>query len=163
MERMICMTRVERTVRTIVTEWQKSYSVGVKELDIQHQNLLKLINELDQYVENRHEASSKARCFAALNALIKYAELHFSTEEGYLSKYAYPKHDLQKKEHEDFIDTVFSMNARFEKDGAYTLNEIVNYLRDWYSLHILGMDQGYKQFLAEKGAEAEKQAPVGTD
>jgi hemerythrin len=152
-----------RVIRTIVTEWKNSYSVGVKELDLQHQTLLKLINELDQFLENRQEASSKARCYAALNALVKYAELHFSAEEGYLSKYAYPKYDLQKKEHEDFIDTVFSMNARFEKDGAYTLNEIVNYLRDWYSLHILSLDQKYKQFLAEKGAESEKQAPVETD
>ena len=152
-----------RTVRTIVTEWKNSYSVGVKELDIQHQKLLHLINELDQFLDNRQETSSKARCFAALNALVKYAENHFSAEEGYLSKYAYPKYDLQKKEHEDFIDTVFSMHTRFEKDDSYTLNEIVNYLRDWYSLHILGMDQGYKQFLAEKGAEAKKQAQVGTD
>jgi hemerythrin len=152
-----------RVIRTIVTEWRNSYSVGVEELDFQHQTLLKLINELDQFLENRQEASSKARSFAALNALVKYAEIHFGTEEGYLSKYAYPKFDLQKKEHEEFIDTVFSMNARFEKDSFYSLNEIVNFLRDWYSLHILGMDQGYKQFLAEKGAEAEKQAPVGTD
>jgi hemerythrin len=152
-----------RVIRTIVTEWKNSYSVGVKELDLQHQTLLKLINELDQFLENRQEASSKARCYAALNALVKYAELHFSTEEGYLSKCAYPKYDLQKKEHEDFLDTVFSMHAKFEKDGSYTLNEIINYLRDWYSLHVLGMDQRYKQFLAEKSAEAEKQAPVETD
>ena len=157
------MAASQRTIRTIVTEWKNRYSVGVKELDIQHQNLLKLINELDQYVENRQEASSKAKCFAALNALVKYAELHFSTEEGYLSKSTYPKYDLQRADHENFIDTVFSMNAKFEKDGTYTLNEIVNYLRDWYSLHVLGMDQEYKQFLAEKGAEAEKQAPAGTD
>jgi hemerythrin len=157
------MTRVERVIRTIVTEWKSSYSVGVKELDIQHQKLLNLINELDQFLDNRQEASSKTRCFAALNALVKYAETHFSAEEGYLSKYTYPKYDLQKADHENFLETVFSMYAKFEKDDSYSLNEIINYLRDWYTLHILGMDLEYKQFLAEKSAEAEKQASLGTD
>lgn len=137
--------------------------MGIKELDIQHQKLLNLINELDQFLENRQEASSKVRCFAALNGLVKYAETHFSTEEAYLSKYAYPKYDLQQTEHESFVETIFSMNAKFEKDDTYTLNEIINYLRDWYSLHVLGRDQEYKQFLAEKAAEAEKQTPVGSD
>ena len=149
------MALVVRTIRVSTSiAWRDSHSVGIKELDTQHRRLLDLINELDELVGDQQESSSKTKCYAALNALVKYAESHFITEEGYLQKYAYPKYDLHKAEHDSFVETVFSMNQKLEKGGPYTLSEIVGYLKDWYKSHVLGVDQEYKGFLAEKGAEA---------
>jgi hemerythrin len=56
-------------------EWRPSYSVGVKELDEQHKNLLVLINEL----ANENPDHSPKRCFVALNDLVKYAQKHFES------------------------------------------------------------------------------------
>jgi hemerythrin len=150
------MAPAERTIRVSTsTAWRDSYSVGIRELDNQHRRLLDLINELDELVADQQESASKTKCYAALNALVKYAESHFITEEGYLQKYAFPKYDLHKTEHDSFVEKVFAMNQKLEKGDPYSLFEIVRFLKDWYKSHILGIDQGYKEFLAEKGAQAE--------
>ena len=66
-------------------EWKATYSVGVKQLDEQHEKLLQLINDLS----SENPDNSIKRCFAILNELINYAQLHFSTEEALLEQHHY--------------------------------------------------------------------------
>ncbi len=59
-----------------------------------------LINKIGEAADT---GSSKASCFALLNAMIRYAQKHFTTEEPYLAKNAYPKYSEQKRAHEKFV------------------------------------------------------------
>jgi hemerythrin-like metal-binding protein len=141
-------------------QWNDTYTVGIEEIDAQHRGLLDLINEIGDLADAQDEVKSAA--FLALNAMIRYAQNHFRTEEGYLEKYSYPAYPEQKAEHEVFVETGFSMVQQLE-EKVFTFGAIKLYLEDWYADHILGTDQGYKRFLSNKMAEEAKIASAETN
>ncbi|MFZ0931029.1 MAG: bacteriohemerythrin [Syntrophobacteraceae bacterium] len=132
-------------------EWKDSFKVGICELDVQHRGLLDLINKIGDLADGHGTVESSA--FGALNAMIRYADNHFRTEEGYLEKHCFPEYRQHKKEHEAFVETVFSMAQELEKENGLSLGAIIFYLDDWYGDHVLGIDQGYKQFLSSRMAD----------
>jgi len=129
-------------------EWKDSFTVGICELDVQHRGLLDLINKIGDLADGHGTVESSA--FGALNAMIRYADNHFRTEEGYLEKYCFQEYRQHKKEHEAFVETVFSMAQELKKANGLSLGAIIFYLDDWYVDHVLGIDQGYKQFLSSR-------------
>lgn len=133
-------------------EWKDSYSVGIEELDSQHRKLLELINQIGALAE---KDLSKESCFAMLNAMIKYAQEHFYTEERYLEENAYPNYTQQKEAHESFVEDTFSMAQDLAGEGLLTLGGISIYLEDWYKDHILGFDQDYKAFFEKQAAKSD--------
>ena len=107
-------------------EWRDSYSVGIEYLDSQHRKLLELINKIGDAAGT---GLSKASCFAVLNAMIRYAQEHFTTEERYLEKNSYPKYLEQKGAHEKFVQETFTMAQELDEEGLLTLGGITIYLR----------------------------------
>ena len=57
-------------------------------LDLQHRGLLDLINKIGDLAYTRGAVKSSA--FSALNEMIRYADNHFRTEEGYLREILLP-------------------------------------------------------------------------
>jgi hemerythrin len=150
----VSITRSNRRTRQ---EWKDSFSVDIEELDAQHRELLDLINKIGDLADAQDTVKSAA--FGALNAMIHYAENHFRTEEGYLKKYSCPAYSQQKLEHEAFVERTFSMAQDLE-EGGLSLGAIILYLEEWYTDHVRGSDQGYKQFLSCKMAEELKVTSV---
>jgi hemerythrin-like metal-binding protein len=143
--------------------WRESYSVGIEDLDSQHRKLLELINEIGDAAGT---GLSKASCFAVLNAMIRYAQEHFTTEERYLEKHAYPKYLDQKGAHEKFVQETFTMAQELDEEGLLTLGGITIYLEDWYQDHILGFDQDYRAFFEKqpvKSDDLSAASPVETN
>ncbi len=127
--------------------WQDEYSVGVKELDYQHEELLDLINRL--YDESPKKDLDS--CFWNLNKMVKYAELHFSTEEKLMETYGYEGLEMQRGEHDSFTMKVFELNAKLEQTKGDIYADLIDYLKEWYVSHILGTDKGYIELFKEKG------------
>ncbi len=127
-------------------KWQERYNVGDEALDRQHRKLLDLINDIRDLSE---KGPSKEVSFSALNAMVKYAQAHFDTEEHHLEECAYPRLAQQKESHEQFMERVFSMVQDLE-DEMLTLGSLTIYLEDWYKDHILGSDQEYKACIGQK-------------
>ncbi len=132
-------------------EWSDIYGVSIDVIDNQHRGLFRLINEVSEMADL--DSSSKEKCFSALNATIRYAENHFKTEENYLQKYGYPQFLQHKKEHDGFVEEIFSMVEGLE-DGLLTLGGISILLKNWFSEHFRVTDQQYKAFLLEKPANS---------
>lgn len=128
-------------------EWKPAYSVGVEQLDEQHQKLLQLINDLSP--ENPEEGAKQS--FVVLNELVRYVQKHFTTEENLMQAHAYPGLPEQQQEHEAFTEKLFELNQKMTASGGEILPELTLYLKDWYISHVLGTDQGYKDFFMEKG------------
>lgn len=152
---MYTITRSNRRTRK---EWDDSFSVGIEELDAQHRKLLDLINEIGDLADAQNPAKSAA--FGALNGMIRYAEKHFRTEEAYFDKYSYPEHRQQEEEHEGFVESVFSMAQELDNESPLSWGAMILYLEDWYTEHVLGNDQGYKEFLSNKIADEAKVVSV---
>jgi len=58
--------------------WSADYSVQSKYLDLQHQNLLMILNEFNEAVG---QGQGKVVAFSILNKLVQYTEDHFRDEE----------------------------------------------------------------------------------
>ncbi len=127
-------------------KWQERYNVGHEALDRQHRKLLDLINDIRDLSE---KGPSKEVSFSALNAMVKYAQAHFDTEEHQLEECDYPRLAQQKESHEQFMERVFSMAQDLE-DEMLTMGSLTIYLEDWYIDHILGSDQEYKACIGQK-------------
>jgi hemerythrin len=128
-------------------EWQDDFTVGVKELDDQHRSLLNTINTLLEDQRDNYEATKFS---PALSSLIHYAYTHFATEERYLVQVQFPNLKQHVLEHIDFIMKTLSLALKIESSGDESREELLRYLKTWYSSHVLGTDRQYIPFLASK-------------
>jgi len=128
--------------------WQAEYSIGIKELDEQHQNLLQIINTL---IKEQQNPIDKKKFADHIAALIHYAYMHFAAEETLLIKVEFP--DLQRHviEHVDFIMKALSLSLKVGENNTENRQELLQYLQTWYATHVLGMDRLYITALAAAG------------
>ena len=131
-----------------IVVWDESLSVGIKKMDKQHQELVKIINCL---VENEDASGRSEPIAQVLDRMTQYAVYHFETEEALMREYEYPDYESHRDDH-----TQFKMRtAKFCLDalqGKETLpDELLSYLRDWLTHHILKADMKYKVYFLERG------------
>jgi|WetSurMetagenome_2_1015567.scaffolds.fasta_scaffold753918_1 hemerythrin len=133
-----------------VIQWNQNLSVGVPEIDKQHQRLIKLINDL-------HEAmlSGKGND-ASLNIvreLIAYTKTHFNYEIGQLELVKYPDLINHKAAHAALIKKVEEFAEKVQKGQPGVAVQLSTFLGDWLKTHIMGTDRKYMPFLAQKVAK----------
>jgi hemerythrin len=128
--------------------WDQKYAVGVREIDQQHQHLIQMINDLQQALvaERGQQALGQT-----VSRMLDYAAYHFSTEEELLSSTGYPLYDSHRQEHEGFATKARELRQRVD-GGRFVLTlEVINFLRDWLSQHILVNDKKYAPHLLGAG------------
>jgi hemerythrin-like metal-binding protein len=128
--------------------WSSKYSVGVKTIDDQHSGLFKILNDL-------HDAMMKGQARAMtgtlLRKLVEYTHKHFSAEESMMAAANYPGLPEHRVKHRELIKQVEEFMTRYEK-GDVTLNlHLLNFLRDWLTIHIEKTDQAYGPCLNQHG------------
>ena len=129
-------------------EWDQKYSVNVREIDQQHMKLFELINELHEAmrVGQGREVMSQT-----LQGLVDYTKYHFSTEERYMTLYGYPEYANHKSEHRVFVDKVLEFQREFESGSLLLSLEVMDFLKNWLSRHILVNDKKYAPLFNDKG------------
>ncbi len=135
-------------------QWTEKMSVGLKELDDDHKQIIKAINQLEANAGDESRGQVVRQCLLGLR---RYAEFHFAREEKVLGVTTFPGLEVQQSEHRDFIDRIRAVSQRFDEDPdgtcAYINGELLTFLRDWLTHHILIEDMAYKPFV-EKNADA---------
>ncbi len=129
-------------------EWQDNYSVGVKELDDQHKILLDIINTL---LKEQGDEYNAAQLSESILSLIHYAYVHFATEERYLAQIPFPDLKQHILEHVDFIMKTMELSLKVKEDIQDNRRELLEYLKGWYSSHVLGIDRLYIPFFKANG------------
>ncbi|MBN1186820.1 MAG: hemerythrin family protein [Bacteroidales bacterium] len=128
--------------------WSERFSVGVKEIDLQHRELLDIINKIIESIENKKEWHTTS---TILNSLINYAYNHFATEERLMQKADYPDLLRHVDLHLEFIRKVFQLEQEVLLKGTEVQHEIFQFLVGWYSNHVLVVDREYMGSMAAKG------------
>lgn len=128
--------------------WSDKYSMNIKEIDGQHQQLVKMINELHDAML---QAKSKEVTLDIIAKMAEYTQYHFSTEEKYMKQFGYPQYAAHKKEHEKFIEQVGNFKKDYENGKAGLSYELMNFLKDWLVNHIESSDKKYVPFFNAKG------------
>lgn len=135
-------------------QWTEKMSVGLKELDDDHKQIIKAINQLEANAGKEARGQVVRQCLLGLR---RYAEFHFAREEKVLGVTDFPGLEVQKSEHRDFIEKIRGVSQRFDEDPedtcAFINDELLTFLRDWLTHHILIEDMAYKPFV-ERNADA---------
>ncbi|MCP5078855.1 MAG: bacteriohemerythrin [Psychromonas sp.] len=118
-------------------DWDDSYSLGIAEIDRQHQRLMALANEFNRTILTGAVAGTIER---VLSGMIEYSLSHFQYEESLMEKYAYKDLANHKAEHQKLEKQVLQFQHRFEC-GEDISQDFSEFLKDWLLRHIKGMDQ----------------------
>jgi hemerythrin len=132
----------------VLISWSEALSVNIKELDDQHKCLIELVNRL-------HDAMKAGKGNAVigpiLTDLLSYTSFHFATEEKYFQQYGYPEFPHHKKEHDDLTQKTKTLNASYQEGKLTITLDVMTFLKNWLSNHILGTDKKYSTFLNSRG------------
>lgn len=130
--------------------WVPDYSVGVSELDHQHQKLMEIINRLfELYQEKKFSTTEVEPIF---KELFDYADYHFGTEERYFQLYNYPHKDEHIDTHNVYRERIKAMKEKYDQSHeGEILFEIANFLNDWWIWHINHIDKEYTKYFNANG------------
>ncbi len=132
--------------------WKDSYSFEISEIDKQHQKLFEIGSRLSYTALLRDDFDHYDEIIQILKELTDYTEYHFGYEEELLEKYGYSDFEKHTFEHAFFIKRCKKISGKdLEGNQSETLLEILNFLSDWVSGHILDTDKKYVEFLKSAG------------
>ncbi len=129
-------------------KWDTNYSVKIKIIDNQHQNLVALINQLYDGVSQGKGSESAGK---TLDELINYTRTHFAYEEQLFRIHGYPEYLAHKAEHDALTEKVLDFQSQFRAGKATLALPLLSFLKDWLTNHIQGTDKRYSNFLNTKG------------
>lgn len=129
--------------------WTADLAVGVPEIDAQHQELFRRI---DQLLEASHQGKGKEVVLTTVKFLEQYVVTHFQNEDQAMSGSHYPDRLKHLEEHRCFIQNFQELKQRIEKDGVnvHTIILTNRVVVKWLTHHILTVDKALGQYLREE-------------
>jgi hemerythrin len=124
--------------------WSTQLSVGVAELDLQHQRLVAMLNELH---DTMSKGQGKTVVQPVLARLVQYTVMHFQTEERMMRAANYVGIDAHAAVHTALTKQVQEFQKRFVAGELNLSINLINFLRDWVVKHIQGTDKQYTNAL----------------
>ncbi len=130
-----------------IIDWDAQFSVGIKEIDEQHQVLVEILDDLYNAML---KAKGKEVAQETLDRLFAYTRSHFATEERLFKKYCYPEEQEHKAEHDGMLNRLNKFQRDF-KDGKLISVDLMLFLKEWFVNHLQTTDHRYIDFFREKG------------
>jgi hemerythrin len=131
--------------------WHEKYCIGIDEIDKQHKTFLDMLNKTyDIYSGSATsiiDEKDKLKIYTDILKLREYAFNHFFTEEKYMIKYKYPKFFDHKREHDNFIKTVFELEEKLFDTNDMTPSELIDFVINWYKNHVTRVDREFGEHL----------------
>jgi hemerythrin len=129
-------------------EWTDELSVGIQEIDEQHKILVNLLNRLYESIILRTDDEEAGKI---LQELSQYTVIHFSVEESLMRILGYDDYEDHKKHHEELTKQVLELSEKVKSGKLSTSMELLNFLKNWLTKHILIEDKRYSPFFLERG------------
>ena len=120
------------------------YVTDIEFMDIEHKTLFDIIREIHDLISAQYLHDKYDEIVKILGQLRDYTEKHFQHEEDYMESIGYTGLEAQKRAHTAFIDKLVNINFQelddIDDNQQEYLLELINYLLDWLSTHILQTD-----------------------
>lgn len=129
-------------------DWDKSFELGIEQFDDHHKHLVGLINKI--YDDYTMEAPSET-VGTIFDELIDYATYHFAAEENWMEAQGYPKFHEHLEEHDRFSRIVVEMQKEYAQGKLNISIDMLVFLKNWLTDHILKTDADYGHYIASKG------------
>ncbi|QEL66302.1 hemerythrin [Oryzomicrobium terrae] len=134
-----------------IVAWQDSYSVGMEEIDAQHQALFSTINRLWAVLVGGKEAPGEV--LGLIEELERYTVAHFSAEETFMERAGYPGLAAHRALHAQFVQRIAAERQSASQGRRLSL-DLLHFLKDWLVEHILVQDQQYAAYCRENKARS---------
>jgi hemerythrin len=128
-------------------EWKNEYSVGILELDKQHEDLIDCVTALEHAVPGTERRSAMQAAFEKLSG---YVQVHFAVEESLMRIHDYPRIHEHINEHHRFSDQVQALREQAEHGDIST--DMIRFLRVWLTTHVCTHDRGYAYHFLKRAA-----------
>lgn len=141
-------------------KWDESFASGIKEIDDQHKDIIKCVNELYFACE---ENKIKENILSYIEQLDDYVTVHFEAEENYAQKYGFEKTDELLLAHKFFKDvykgikdhyTIYPFTNDLDKAQYKRINmfaiQLNQVLIEWLNVHIITIDKDLFDFIRGK-------------
>ncbi|MBF0625414.1 MAG: bacteriohemerythrin [Magnetococcales bacterium] len=121
-------------------------SVGVAEIDADHQRLLGLMARLEEAIA---QGAGEAVVRDILAHLLDYTSWHFRHEQRLMRQYVYPDFASHRQEHENLIRNALALRDKLTA-GQMLASELHGFLGIWITEHILGADRRLGAWLGSR-------------
>ena len=136
-------------METEIVVWSDKYATGIKVIDKQHMQLVKLTNELYAACLARDDALQSA-FKKAMSRMVEYVCFHFDAENKLLNAIGYPDYANHKKMHDTLIKKILDTVKEYNNGKMFVPNNFVRTLVDWVFSHIAFYDKQYSFFAMER-------------
>jgi hemerythrin len=129
----------------VALQWTSTLSVGVPELDAQHQELFRRIDRLlDAMLHNDRSGAEQLLTF-----LRAYVVDHFAAEERLMAQVGYPEAADHIQEHERFAATLHEVDQEFLASGptAALVLKLEQQAVGWLHDHVYFTDVALGRFV----------------
>lgn len=121
-------------------DWDNSLSVGVNDMDLEHKEILSLMNLL---YDRNSKGADRPELDKIFTDLLTYTVKHFSDEERFMESINYDGIDRHKIIHTDLLGKAKKHYEDFKSSSGNVSNATFDFLRLWLSAHIRGVDTQY--------------------
>ncbi len=125
-------------------EWTPALSVGVADIDEQHQRLFAIIEDLMKAQKEDREPKSLLNILAQL---VDYSDYHFRTEDNYMIENSYPLFLSHRKEHLAYIKKMGGLITALENKETSLSEDLLDFLCNWWRTHITDSDLKYARYI----------------
>lgn len=129
------------------------YMTGVTLIDDEHRRLFEIIKETNDLIHEELLHDKYDEIVRLITELKDYTEFHFSDEEALMAHIQYPGLDAQKRAHSAFIERLVEIDLsdleEMDDHQQDYLLDLIRFLLDWLTNHILGCDRKIGDFMRE--------------
>jgi len=118
-------------------QWKSSYSLGIPAVDLEHREMMEMINEVYAGIDDEHDTEAVQAALADIHAGIS---AHFALEERLMREAAYPEYAAHKDNHEDLLDQIRDIMDSYGDDPTAGRDLLRSSLSDWFSRHFATFD-----------------------
>ncbi|WP_315073655.1 hemerythrin family protein [uncultured Clostridium sp.] len=123
-------------------EMKEEYKIGVELIDNQHKKLFELADKAYMLLKDEFTIDKYDKIVEILQELKDYTIFHFKSEEEYMASINYKRMFTQKVEHDAFIKKLEAIDLKnVDENQNESLMEVLNFLNDWLTEHILKNDK----------------------
>ena len=129
-------------------QWNDKYSVGISIIDEEHKKLIDIINLA---IVSKEQNYNSEKTKEVLNEMDEYKCKQFTIEDTGMLKFNFSEYQVHRNELLNFMDSTIESYKDLTMDNYQIINEILEFLKQWFVNHILETDKIYINSINESG------------
>ena len=118
-------------------EWKDEFCVGIPDVDHEHQELIRLINNLHDAMSGENATIS---VMDFLGEIYSHVSAHFALEEKIMRTQKYDQYTDHKADHERLLDEMRDIMDDYEESAYYSDEEFSAHIKRWFTEHFKTKD-----------------------